>query len=190
MVQVDHIRTRLLEEVEDHQVGWVALFLWVLLPILFLNPPVPIPMEYQGDIDLFLLLQNNFNKTNSFPVALLRAQASLVQVHGRTVLGRPVPTPTPEVNRVLQAHQQALEVPAHRITVMEDQALLNRAHRQATEVPVHPITVMVDQVQPTRALGANEAHQDTGALEGPHPLTCLLRRLHHIQVLTSSTLQT
>ena len=55
MVRVDHILTHL-SEVEDHQVGWVALFLWVLLRILFLNPPVPIPMEYQGDISSSLKL--------------------------------------------------------------------------------------------------------------------------------------
>ena len=62
-VRVDLTLTPLLEEEEEvHQMGWEAQSLWVLLPILFLNLPVLIPMECQGDIDLFLLLQNYVTK--------------------------------------------------------------------------------------------------------------------------------
>ena len=144
-------------------------------------------MEYQGDIVSSLKL---FKKTNIYPVALPRALGSLVQVHALTVLGVPVPTQTQEVSRVLQVHLQPSEVPVHHITAMEGPALLNRVHRQAMEVPVHHTIAMGDQVQPTRALGVNEAHQDMGVLGDPHQLTCLLRHHLPIQVLTSFTLQT
>ena len=58
-VRVDLTLTLPLEEEEvQDQMGWEAPSLWVLLPTLFLNHPVLIPTECQGDIDLFLLLQN------------------------------------------------------------------------------------------------------------------------------------
>ena len=51
MVRVDLTLTPLLEEeVEVHKMEWEAPSLWVLLLTLFLNHPVPIHMEYQGDI--------------------------------------------------------------------------------------------------------------------------------------------
>ena len=63
MVRVDLILIPLLEEEEEVlQMGWEAQSLWVLLPTLSLNLPVHIPMECQGDIDLFLLLQNYVTK--------------------------------------------------------------------------------------------------------------------------------
>ena len=65
-VRVDLTLTPLLEEEEEvHQMGWEAQSLWVLLPTLFLNPPVLIPMGCQGDIGLFLILQNC--ETKPFP---------------------------------------------------------------------------------------------------------------------------